>query len=106
MRAIGATVIAAGSEGYAFARVAAARSTPAPRGYARVSVTKARVPRDTKTDQPYVDARKAFGAFSNAKFALQGIEIGASEIGASAILDHSRRVFAMPASDGSLKSGM
>ena len=79
---------------------AAARPTPAPRGHARVSVTKTRVPRDTKTGQPCVDARKAFGAFSNAEFALRGIEIGASDI-----LDHSRRVFAMPASDGSHKSG-
>ena len=90
-----------GSKPSALARAIGIRPTPAPRGRARVSVTKARVPRDTKTGQPCVDARKAFGAFSNAEFALRGIEIGASDI-----LDHSLRVFAMPASDGSLKSGI
>ena len=63
--AIDATGIAAGLEGYAFARVAAPLATPAPRGYARASATKTRVPRDTKAFKSPVDARKGFDFFSN-----------------------------------------
>ena len=59
-----------GTKPAALARAIGIRPTPAPRGYARVHVTKTRVPRDTKTFKPHVDARKAFGAFSNAQFAL------------------------------------
>ena len=44
---------------------AALAPPPLQRGYARASVTKTRVPRDTKTCQPHVDARKSFGRYSN-----------------------------------------
>ena len=63
--AIGESVVATGLEGYAFARVAAILANPRLGGCARVSVTKTRVPRDTKTFQPPVDARKSFGRYSN-----------------------------------------
>ena len=46
-------------------RVASVRDNPRPGGCARGSVTKTRVPRDTKAFKPHVEARKAFGAFSN-----------------------------------------
>ena len=60
-----------------------------PRGFARGSVTKTRVPRDTKAFKPHVEARKAFGALSNVKFASRGIEFDASDI-----FDRSWRIFA------------
>ena len=62
--AIGESAVAAGLEGCAFARVAAPLATPAPRGYARASVTKTRVPRDTKAFKPSVDSRKGKAVFS------------------------------------------
>ena len=70
--AIGESAVAAGLEGYAFARVAAPLATPAPRGYARASVTKTRVPRDTKTCQSPVDSLKCKAVFSTAQRRTSG----------------------------------
>ena len=65
--AIDATAIAAGLEGYAFARVADVPVTPPPAGLRRRPRHESALRATRKLGKPLVEARKAFGPSSNAQ---------------------------------------
>ena len=67
--------VVAEHDAYGIVRRQRLAANPRPGGYAHVLVPKTRVPRDTKTCQPSVEARKGFAVFSTETMAFRGLSI-------------------------------